>query len=96
MYAIIFLIYFIGVISWASIVPFDVIKSRIQADSKSSPVYKGMMDCIMQTRKEGVMVFLRGFWMIAFRAFPVNAATFLGYEMVVSFCQNKQISKIAI
>lgn len=82
-----------GVISWASIVPFDVIKSRIQADSKSSPVYKNMMDCVIQTRKEGIMVFYRGFWMIAFRAFPVNAATFLGYEMVISFCHNKQIIK---
>lgn len=86
-----------GVLSWAVVVPFDVIKSRIQADSKSSPVYKGMIDCILQTyRKEGITVFFRGFWMIAFRAFPVNAATFLGYEIVISFCQNKQSTKRAV
>lgn len=84
-----FLIFFTGVISWASIVPFDVIKSRIQADSKSNPVYKSTLDCIIQSKKEGIMVFFRGFWMIAFRAFPVNAATFLGYEMIISFCESK-------
>ncbi|XP_021917823.1 solute carrier family 25 member 45-like isoform X3 [Zootermopsis nevadensis] len=78
-----------GVISWASIMPLDVIKSRIQADDLANPEYKGIVDCTIKSfRKDGLHVFGRGFVMCSFRSFLVNAATFLGYEWSLRFCQD--------
>ncbi|XP_045601967.1 solute carrier family 25 member 45 isoform X2 [Procambarus clarkii] len=69
-----------GVISWATILPLDVIKSRIQADCTSSPQYKNAWDCVLKSYKaDGVRVFTRGFWMMSVRAFPANGAILLGY-----------------
>ncbi|KAF2881610.1 hypothetical protein ILUMI_24553 [Ignelater luminosus] len=70
-----------GVTSWICTIPFDVIKSRIQSDNPNNPQYKGMIDCFQKSFKaEGPGVFVKGFWLIIARAFPVNAAVFLGYE----------------
>ncbi|XP_069194358.1 solute carrier family 25 member 45 isoform X3 [Procambarus clarkii] len=70
----------LGVISWATILPLDVIKSRIQADCTSSPQYKNAWDCVLKSYKaDGVRVFTRGFWMMSVRAFPANGAILLGY-----------------
>lgn len=78
-----------GVISWASIMPLDVIKSRIQADDLSNPQYKGIVDCTVKSyKKDGLHVFHRGFIMCSFRSFPVNGAIFLGYEWSLKFCQD--------
>lgn len=69
-----------GVLSWASILPLDVLKSRLQADNPSNPQYKGMWDCFIKSYKaEGPSVFVRGFAMMSLRAFPTNGAIFLGY-----------------
>ncbi|PSN34246.1 Solute carrier family 25 member 45 [Blattella germanica] len=76
-----------GVLSWASIMPLDVIKSRIQADDMSNPKYKGIFDCAIKSyKKDGLSVFGRGFIMCSVRSFPVNAATFLGYELCMKYC----------
>ncbi|XP_076033532.1 solute carrier family 25 member 45-like isoform X2 [Oratosquilla oratoria] len=69
-----------GAISWASILPLDVVKSRIQADDPHNPTYKGFWDCARKSYKaDGLSVFTRGFWMMTLRAFPTNGAIFLGY-----------------
>ncbi|EDO40203.1 predicted protein, partial [Nematostella vectensis] len=69
---------FAGVVSWASTFPFDVIKSRIQADGNLGKFrYKGMMDCALQSYKEeGMIVFTRGIWPTLLRGFPSSAAIF--------------------
>ncbi|KAF5292828.1 hypothetical protein FQA39_LY13873 [Lamprigera yunnana] len=70
-----------GSASWSPIVPFDVIKTRMQNDSFLNPQYKGSLDCVLQLyKKEGVTVFTRGFLLTILRGFPVNAAIFVGYE----------------
>lgn len=44
-----------GTCSWWSIIPVDVIKSRIQADDPLNPRYRGWIDCTLQVfRKHGV------------------------------------------
>ncbi|XP_068243505.1 solute carrier family 25 member 45 isoform X2 [Palaemon carinicauda] len=74
-----------GVVSWASILPIDVIKSRIQGDDPNNPKYKNAIDCFVKSyREEGIRVFGKGFTMMCARAFPTNAAIFLGYETSLS------------
>ncbi|KAF2367777.1 Mitochondrial substrate/solute carrier [Trinorchestia longiramus] len=69
-----------GAISWVTIVPIDVIKSRVQADSVTNPQYKNFWDCCVKSyRNEGLGVFTRGFSMVILRALPTNGAIFLGY-----------------
>lgn len=36
---------FQGMLSWWSILPLDVIKSRVQGDCPHNPQYKGMIHC---------------------------------------------------
>ena len=68
-----------GVLSWTLIMPFDVMKQRVQADVKRT-TYTGIWDCgIKSLRTEGVTVFFRGYSVVALRAFLVNAATLLTY-----------------
>lgn len=68
---------FAGLLSWAAIIPFDVIKSRVQADTEHK-AYKGFMDCAIKSYKEdGLKVFFRGLGMVSLRAFPVNAVTLM-------------------
>lgn len=68
-----------GVTSWAAIMPFDVIKSRVQADSERK-LFKGFVDCAwICYKQEGLPVFFRGLSMVTLRAFPVNAVIFMVY-----------------
>lgn len=79
-----------GFISWATVVPIDVVKSRIQADNRTNPKYKGMIDCFLKSYKaDGMTVFFRGLTVTLVRALPVNAATFVGYEFFISLCQKQ-------
>ncbi|KAL4238210.1 hypothetical protein ACF0H5_002922 [Mactra antiquata] len=67
-----------GSLTWASIFPFDVIKSRYQADFAGE--YRGFMHCVsMLYREGGVRIFYTGFMVTFLRAFPVNAVTFTVY-----------------
>ncbi|XP_064623175.1 solute carrier family 25 member 45-like [Lineus longissimus] len=73
-----------GVCSWMIIMPFDVIKSRLQSDVGKK--YKGAIDCVVQSyRVGGLNVFYKGTLMCAIRAFPVNAATLLVYHKSMEF-----------
>lgn len=69
-----------------SVVPFDVVKSRIQADCVENPKYNGMLHCVrVLYTQHGWQVFFRGMQAIASRALIVNAVTFLVYHKTLSW-----------
>ncbi|MEE6515166.1 hypothetical protein FKM82_023692 [Ascaphus truei] len=73
-----------GTVSWAFANPMDVMKSRLQMDGMQGVQYRGILDCIVKSiRQEGARVLLKGLTINSLRAFPVNAVTFLSYEMLV-------------
>lgn len=66
--------------------PLDVVKARIQADDPFKPQYKGMFDCFWKSYKtDGLVIFTKGFGIVALRAFPVNGAVFFAYENSLRF-----------
>jgi solute carrier family 25 carnitine/acylcarnitine transporter 20/29 len=68
-----------GVAMWSLIIPPDVLKSRLQ--SAPSGTYSGLFDCLRKTiAQDGVAALWKGFGPAMARAFPANAATFLGVE----------------
>lgn len=72
-----------------SVLPFDVIKSKIIADSLTHPQYKGVWDCVRKTYREGgVARFYQGFWLVSMRAFPVNGISLMVYETILNACGN--------
>lgn len=87
-----------GVVSWLSCYPFDVLKTRLQAQSESSFLskskYSGIVDCFRQSvRKEGLGVLWRGLGTTVARAFVVNGAIFSGYEVALRcIYKNRSIS----
>lgn len=89
-----------GTVSWASIYPIDVVKSRLQMQKQAKGYneakilltmdqpYASIRDCFVRSyRTEGLNVFFRGLWPTLLRAFPVNAVTFYMYEMVMGILQ---------
>ncbi|KAG8922655.1 hypothetical protein FRC02_011697, partial [Tulasnella sp. 418] len=73
-----------GVAMWSIAIPPDVIKSRLQ--SAPSGTYTGFVDCIRKTiAKDGVKALWKGFGPAMARAFPANAATFVGVEASRNF-----------
>eukprot|EP01122_Echinamoeba_exundans_P015607 TRINITY_DN748_c0_g1_i1.p1 TRINITY_DN748_c0_g1~~TRINITY_DN748_c0_g1_i1.p1 ORF type:complete len:224 (-),score=36.65 TRINITY_DN748_c0_g1_i1:32-703(-) len=75
-----------GEAMWIVSYPIDVVKSRIQSDhlDPKQATYKGVADCFKYVwRTEGMYGFWKGFVPCAIRAFPVNAATFAAYELVM-------------
>ncbi|KAI9592984.1 mitochondrial carrier domain-containing protein [Syncephalis fuscata] len=74
-----------GICTWASIYPMDVVKSRIQTQSNPLNAQHALSatECARQLyRQEGWRGFTRGLSVTLIRAFPVNAVTFLVYELV--------------
>ncbi|KAL4242123.1 mitochondrial carrier family protein [Abortiporus biennis] len=68
-----------GVAMWSIAIPPDVIKSRIQ--SAPTGTYSGFLDCAKKTiAVDGVTALWKGLGPAMARAFPANAATFLGVE----------------
>ncbi|KAF8578741.1 mitochondrial carrier [Ramaria rubella] len=68
-----------GVAMWSIAIPPDVLKSRLQ--SAPSGTYSGFLDCARKTiAADGVAALWKGFGPAMARAFPANAATFLGVE----------------
>lgn len=84
-----------GTVSWTSIYPIDVVKSRLQMQYQKSNENMGILldrpytsikDCVVRSYKaEGISVFFRGLWPTIIRGFPVNAITFYCYEIVMDF-----------
>lgn len=71
---------FAGICNWLVAIPFDTIKSRIQTAGPGK--YKGMLDCGKQlVAAEGYNALFRGLKPAMVRAFPANAACFLGVEL---------------
>ena len=71
-------------IAWTSTFPFDVIKSRMQADGNNGVfLYKGVVDCVVQSYKtSGIRSFFSGLGPTLLRAFPTNAVIFSVYTFV--------------
>jgi len=79
-----------GVASWFSILPFDVVKSRLQADDIVRPKYKGIWHCALDSyQKEGLGVFCRGWQVVFIRAVPVNVVLLLSYDETLRFLNNR-------
>ncbi|TRY55115.1 hypothetical protein DNTS_034531 [Danionella cerebrum] len=73
-----------GVVTWACATPMDVVKARLQMSGGGGRVYRGVLNCIaVSVREEGIRVFFKGLLLNSVRAFPVNAVTFLSFEMIV-------------
>ncbi|ORY66652.1 mitochondrial carrier domain-containing protein [Leucosporidium creatinivorum] len=71
---------FAGVTMWTFAIPPDVIKSRLQGAPEGT--YKGFIDCAAKTIKaDGPGALFKGFGPAMARAFPANAACFLGVEL---------------
>ena len=71
-----------GVISWGIVMPFDVIKSLMQADRRG--YYRGYWDCIQKTyQRGGVRAFFAGIMVNSVRSFPTNAVIFLIYSQLL-------------
>jgi len=69
-----------GICNWLVSVPPDVVKTRIQtADPGRYP--GGAMQCVREmVMKEGISSLFKGLGPAIVRAFPANAACFMGYE----------------
>ncbi|KAG9314234.1 hypothetical protein JVU11DRAFT_5021 [Chiua virens] len=66
-----------GVAMWSLAIPPDVLKSRLQ--SAPSGTYSGFFDCLRKTvAQDGLAALWKGFGPAMARAFPANAATFVG------------------
>jgi len=70
---------------WIPVYPVDVIKSKLQTDGFGKDAkYQGIVDCIAKTyRADGVRGFYRGFTPCLLRAAPVNASTFMAFELAM-------------
>jgi len=59
------------------------------------PLYKGAWDCAKKTyNNEGAISFLRGFWVLCIRAFPVNGIAFATYETIISSCSERKTDQL--
>ena len=73
-----------GCSSWASLYPFDVVKSRMQLDRQGLK-YTGTLDCFVKTYKEGgVRALYSGLGYTLLRAAPVAATILPIYEFAKS------------
>lgn len=81
---------FAGMSQWLVCIPADVIKSNLQT-APAGRYPNGMRDVVHEIlHNEGPKGFFRGFVPVMLRAFPANAAFFLGIELtldVFRFCK---------
>ncbi|XP_025106453.1 mitochondrial carnitine/acylcarnitine carrier protein-like [Pomacea canaliculata] len=74
-----------GVFNWLVAIPPDVLKSRLQT-APHGTYPNGIRDVARQLlREEGIMALYRGVTPVMLRAFPANAACFVGYEIALKF-----------
>ena len=79
-----------GMICWLSVLPFDVVKSRMQAEEPERRQFRSMADCFYKSYKaDGLSVFFRGAVAMSARAFPVNGVTFVVYETLLEYCNSQ-------
>lgn len=74
-----------GIINWVFMLPADVIKSRIQTAPEGT-YPKGVRDALRTLlREDGPKGLFRGIVPVFVRAFPANAACFMGFEVAMKF-----------
>lgn len=74
-----------GILFWVVGIPPDVLKSRLQT-APESQYPNGLRDVFKSViRQEGVGGLYKGATAVFLRAFPANAACFLGYELAMEF-----------
>lgn len=74
-----------GIFNWAVAIPADVLKSRFQT-APEGKYPNGFRDVLRELiREEGVASLYKGFNAVMLRAFPANAACFLGFECAMKF-----------
>lgn len=73
-----------GIANWVVGMPADVLKSRLQTAPEGT--YPGGMKQVFSEllRKEGIGALYKGFTPVILRAFPANAACFVGFELAAS------------
>jgi solute carrier family 25 (mitochondrial carnitine/acylcarnitine transporter), member 20/29 len=90
-----------GILNWVVATPPDVLKSRFQTGLYFSFIqidvdflvfvapagkYSGVADVLRELiRTEGIGALYKGIVPVMLRAFPANAACFLGYELTLKF-----------
>lgn len=75
-----------GVASWVCCYPWDVVKSRLQAQGVGNSKYAGIFDCLKTSiREEGFSVLWKGLGTAITRAYLVNSAIFSTYELALRF-----------
>lgn len=76
---------FAGIANWIVGMPPDVLKSRLQSAPENA--YKrGIRDvCVCLLKEEGPKALYKGCVPVMLRAFPANAACFLGFEVAMNF-----------
>uniref|UniRef100_U5EY98 Putative solute carrier family 25 carnitine/acylcarnitine translocase n=1 Tax=Corethrella appendiculata TaxID=1370023 RepID=U5EY98_9DIPT len=74
-----------GIANWAIGMPADVLKSRLQTAPEGT--YKnGIRDVFRELMKrEGPLALYKGVTPVMLRAFPANAACFIGFELCMNF-----------
>ncbi|KAG5281750.1 hypothetical protein AALO_G00048400 [Alosa alosa] len=71
-----------GILNWVIALPPDVLKSNFQTAADGR--YRGLMDVLKELiREEGARALYKGFTAVMLRAFPANAACFLGFEVAL-------------
>lgn len=71
-----------GIFNWMVAIPPDVLKSRLQTAPEGK--YAGLGDVFREAmRNEGVRAFYKGCTPVMIRAFPANAACFMGFEVAL-------------
>lgn len=74
---------FAGICLWASTFPMDVIKSRIQAENLENTRYTSIIKTMQHIKSEtGIGGFFKGLSPCLVRAAPINAASFLTFELL--------------
>lgn len=71
-----------GIFSWGICFPLDCFKTLAQTESFTDPKFKGythMVSTVLRTK--GVLSLYNGLKVCLMRGFPVNAITFLFYEI---------------
>lgn len=77
-----------GLAFWVPMLPFDVVKTKLQTDSPYNPKYRGMIDCTQQIlQKEGFRGLFRGAVPCWLRSLPANAVTFTAFDLTKTYLE---------